>query len=462
MSAETTGHDAANGEDLRARYLPVSRKELRRRREAELAVTEPESPESEAEDVPPPHSESEDLEYPELEPEDEAEDELSRAVEDAGAVEAADLPAPPETEEIGDLPEPAEEEALQDSGQLIDEVPDDTLDEDPDATEIFAPIPAEDTLADQPLPDRPAPEEPTADEDLEATTLIDTSAIEAHLEDDSPEPAAQARDEVPDVALPRPVQPDEPARPEEELARPEEEQLPESEAPTVPDSAEPSADDQLPEEEPDVVLSEEDIALLTAEDDEDEDFFDDAGETDPAEQDEYVDDRSGPVPASRRARRLLKDTAAVPPLDPELLAELDHTTQEIVASDDPERVDPELLKKQQALAAKAMQANQERLRRQQIEQERQARRRRHERPESQVITGKTVRNSLDIDPEDVEYYTGQIEPVHAQGAHGLDLNKLIDATSRQTDRQSMLLWLVIVLAVLLVIAVGVVIYSLAR
>ncbi len=38
MSADSTEQDGSGGEDLRARYLPVSRKELRRRREAELAA----------------------------------------------------------------------------------------------------------------------------------------------------------------------------------------------------------------------------------------------------------------------------------------------------------------------------------------------------------------------------------------------------------------------------------------
>ncbi|WP_199765262.1 hypothetical protein, partial [Nesterenkonia massiliensis] len=48
MSADTTEQQAAGGDDLRARYLPVSRKELRRRREAELASQREAQEEAEA------------------------------------------------------------------------------------------------------------------------------------------------------------------------------------------------------------------------------------------------------------------------------------------------------------------------------------------------------------------------------------------------------------------------------
>lgn len=510
MSAETTGQNAPGGEDLRARYLPVSRKELRRRREAELSSATPDSgadsPEeleslASAESAPsmdtpgsagsaatpdstawPAAATSEaadgtDAPGHAVPAEDHAEDELSRLVEDAGAVEAADLADAPSADD-------AEIESARES-----EV-------DPDAT-----------------------------------TLIDAAQIAAYLEDTAPG----------QVALPKPSVSEEPARPEEEFADATEAdfpaageavEAPEADLPELdsPEESEPAVADRADEyhedaessvwdddgghglaedasgeeapghdaqsqdaesevtqqegaegtgvedptpgtdaapggEVPDVELDAEDIALLTAgepEEDFDEEAFEDFSPTDPAEQDEYVDPHSGPIPASRRARRLLKDTESIPAMDPELLAELNHTTQEIAAMDDPDRVDPELLKRQQALAAKAMQANQERVRKQQVEQERAARRLRRERPESQVITTKTVRRSLDIDPEDVEYYTGQIEPVHAQGAHGLDLKKLLEATSRQTDRQSMLQWLVVILAVLLVVAVGVVIFALSR
>ncbi|WP_258933040.1 hypothetical protein [Nesterenkonia pannonica] len=76
-----------------------------------------------------------------------------------------------------------------------------------------------------------------------------------------------------------------------------------------------------------------------------------------------------PIPASRRARRLLRETSSIPRLDEDMLAELDELTSEIKLHDDPENVDPELLRRQQAFAAKAMQANQARLRQEQAERE---------------------------------------------------------------------------------------------
>lgn len=90
MSADTTEQNAANGEELRERYLPVSRKELRRRREAELAAQreagEAPAPEEElAQDEPhvpgrPSESSSESGSTAEVGHNDEAQDELARAV----------------------------------------------------------------------------------------------------------------------------------------------------------------------------------------------------------------------------------------------------------------------------------------------------------------------------------------------------------------------------------------------
>ena len=139
--------------------------------------------------------------------------------------------------------------------------------------------------------------------------------------------------------------------------------------------------------------------------------------------------------------------------------ELNETTGQIAKHDDPERVDPELLKKQQALAAKAMQANQARMRQQQAETDREAQRRSQQRPDSEVITGKTVRDARDGDHQEDVFLTGRIDPVHAQGAHGLELDEIIDESSKQAGRQNMLMWLLIVLAVLLLVAVGVVIFG---
>ncbi|MCH8571424.1 hypothetical protein LSI54_08675 [Nesterenkonia sp. AY15] len=141
------------------------------------------------------------------------------------------------------------------------------------------------------------------------------------------------------------------------------------------------------------------------------------------------------------------------------IAELRELTQAVVAADDPDRVDPELLKKQQALAARAMQANQERLRREQVEADRDdEERRRPLRPESDVITRKTLRAHLESDDpaEPTVYATGSIEPIQARGAHGLEIDAMVEHSTRQGARQSMMGWLVIILALLLIITVGVV------
>src|SRR5699024_2745350 len=172
-----------------------------------------------------------------------------------------------------------------------------------------------------------------------------------------------------------------------------------------------------------------------------------------------IDHQDAPIPASRRAKRLLRDTESLPRLAPELMDELNETTGEIAKHDDPERVDPELLKKQQALAAKAMQANQARMRREQADSEREAKLRGDQQPESEVITGKTVRDARDGNFEEDVFLTGRIDPVEAQGAHGLELNEALDESSKQAGRQSMMMWLLIVLVVLLLVAIGVVLFT---
>lgn len=318
MSADITEQHTANGDDLRARYLPVSRKELRRRREAEKLSEEQDAAESESAEQPDDTSDSD----------PDPDDELARTVQDTAVAEGDDLADEPEADR-GEAP-------------------------DQDGAENGAPT----------------------------------------------------------VALPAPPTPvEEPARPEEEIADAEAE----SEETPVPQQALEAAEDVQPE------LPE-------------------------------ADADSGTV-GSRRARRLLRETESIPRLSPELLAELDATNAEIAVIEDPNRVDPELLKKQQALAAKAMQANQERMRKEQAVAEKERRRRSRERPESQVLTEKMLRDSLEEDPDDMQYFTGQIEPMHAQGAHGLDLNKMVDMTARQASRRNVLLWVVIVLAVLLVAAI---------
>lgn len=183
---------------------------------------------------------------------------------------------------------------------------------------------------------------------------------------------------------------------------------------------------------------------------------------DPAPETPSDDDELPPVPASRKGRLLLRETGQVPALDEERRAEIDALTAEIVsrAPSDPHAVDPELLKKQQEMAAKAMQANQERRRLELADQEAEHERRRDERPESEVITRKTLRGYADAEnPDPTDVAAGEIEPVEASGAHGLELDEMVEQTSRRASRQSAMLWLVIALSVLLLIAVGVVLYT---
>lgn len=388
MSADTTEQNAANGEELRERYLPVSRKELRRRREAELAAQreagEAPAPEEElAQDEPhvpgrPSESSSESGSTAEVGHNDEAQDELARAVSATIASESDELP-----EEPG-------------------------ADDDPEDTP-----------------------ESRSDEAQESSHEGQSQAEVLDFEEDVSAPAV----------LPEPEE--EPARPEEEIADAEADLVVDDEDVTqvmtrVPD---------LVEEEPEPEPSSEEVTDAPA------------GDQDQAESDSATAEVDpDTLPESRRVRRMLRETQSIPPLSPELLAELDSTNAEIARVDDPTSVDPELLKRQQALAAKAMQANQERMRKEHAKAEKDRRRRSRERPESQILTQKMVRDSLEQDPEDMQYATGQIEPVQARGAHGLDLNKMIDATSRQVDRQKVLMWTVIVMAVLLLAAIAAVVY----
>lgn len=366
MSADSTEQDGSGGEDLRARYLPVSRKELRRRREAGLAAQHEAAEEHEAE-----------TDQPEDEP--------------VAPGELGEIPA----EEQTDVALPAVTDA-------------DSSPEDEDAEEGPA---AEDVAAE------------------------DSAAQDG--EDADPEPSAEDEPEAlpePDLLLEE-EDPDEVVDLEDDGSESDESE---------------SGEDLEASEETD----EESAETPEAEPDE-------AGE-EPGEGPEEDDSEEAPVPASRRARRLLRETDTFNVLDDEKLRELDEINQQVAEEDDPNRVDPELLKKQQAMAAKAMQANQERLRREQEEREeaerQERRRRRRERPESEVITRKALRAHMESDQEVDEepYATGEIEPVQARGAHGLELDEIVEHSSRQASRQSLLLWLVIILAVLLVVAVGII------
>ncbi|WP_022873658.1 hypothetical protein [Nesterenkonia alba] len=415
MSTETTDQDAGGGDDLRSRYLPVSRKELRRRREAELAAQREaqEAADAAADELagervslpgPPPSGTAEDEERPDEERPGESRDpgeaELERTVDD---VESAETPAPT-------VEEPPAQDELH-AGVDRDTEPALETSPEADSEPEVAPAPEAETGTglDTAAEVDAEPEERGEDDDAVAPSDLEDSADlgAGDIDDEDAE----------DAPLPEPVA-DEPERPEEEIA-----EAFEATSETLEDTEAVPAEGGLP----------------------------------PVDEPE----EEAPIPASRRARRLLRDTENIPSLDTSTLTQLDQITQEISRSDDPENPDPELLKKQQALAAKAMQANRERLRREEEEKAREQRRRRRERPESEVITGRAVRDSLDDEElEYTEYLTGSIEPVEAKGAHGLDIAKLVDETSREANRPNILLILVIVLAVLLVAAVAVVVYFL--
>lgn len=390
MSADTTEQDGGGGEDLRARYLPVSRKELRRRREAELAG----KPEAAGEaDEPQAEESSEEVtdEHAENQPEAEA------SVEEHLNDESSEAPVRAEEQTDVDLPAVTDGLTLE-NGDEADK------DDEHDDPERDAPE------AD----DGSEGEEPEADEGADVDPISEETAPEGEV---TLEPLEDDSEETPEEVL------------DEETG-------------------------DLDEEDPDEVIDQEDP--------ESADDPDLVGDLDP-EADDDADEEQAPVPASRRSRRLLRGTDTFNVLDEEKLRELDEINQQVAEKDDPAKVDQELLKKQQAMAAKAMQANQERLRQEQEEREeaerQERRRRRRERPESEVITRKALRAYMESDQESEETYaTGEIEPVQARGAHGLELDEIVEHSSRQASRQSMLLWLVIILAVLLVVAVGVILY----
>lgn len=172
-------------------------------------------------------------------------------------------------------------------------------------------------------------------------------------------------------------------------------------------------------------------------------------------------EETAPVPASRRARRLLRDTGSLEVLTEEHRREIHELTEEVTAQStgDPDQVDPELLKRQQELAARAMKANQERLR--QPEQVSPSGVRLSQpRRESEVITRRALRGDHSSEePRLLEASTEDIDPVEAHGAHGLELDEIVEQTSRQASRQARLLWLVIVLAVVLLVAFAVVFFT---
>lgn len=426
MSADTSEQDPAGGNDLRARYLPVSRKELRRRREAEFAARRAAHEDAEAASDQLAAGAEPDPQAPD-EAATASEDELARTVEHAGATEALELPGPPSQDG-----QDSDAQQSEDS-QTGSEVP---------AAEATATEQADDDAAQDAEAEAQATEAAEDDQDLDDVLADVEAADEEENYQQSTGGADAATDDsaadAPEAELPQPAQTDEPARPEEDVA------------------------DAAHADQPDVELSPDEVNALTAEQDEqllaeDDDEPDDADDADD-EPEEFFDDQDAPIPASRRGRRLLRETESLPKLPPELLAELNETTGEIAKHDDPNRVDPELLKKQQALAAKAMQANQERLRQQQAESAQQEKRWGRQRPESEVITGKTLRDSAGEDSAETEFLTGQIEPIQAQSAHGLELNEMMDETSRLAGWQNTLLWLVVILAVLLLVAVVVILF----
>ncbi|WP_146341767.1 hypothetical protein [Nesterenkonia sp. NBAIMH1] len=425
----------SGGDNLRERYLPVSRKELRRRREAELAVHRGafEEADAAADELDPPETDATAAPEPEASveaqvpgvPDDAGEDELARTLKD---VQTMEDPA------AGDLAE-AEREAQEADSEEAPEA-ERPLDEDPEATQEFQPgdyvtAPVQQVAHDAEWPDE---EQTEAAPSYSGSHFGQPGPAERDDDEAEEETSWAAPEDAPEAPLPEPAEPDQ-SRPEEEVA----DALGEDtwglgDIDHVPsfeeqDSSEPEAND-----EPDSGASTELITYPQA----------DSGEV-------------APIPASRRAWRLLRETSSIPRLDEDMLAELDELTSEIKLHDDPENVDPELLRRQQAFAAKAMQANQARLRQEQAEREareaEERRWRRHHPPESDVIASKTVRDAMDSEHDYVELPSGSIEPVEARGAHGLDIDKLVDETSKEANRPNVMLWLVIVLALLLAAAV---------
>ena len=453
MTAENAeSNNASGGDDLRARYLPVSRKELRRRREAELASERGEetpeegsTPEPESAQTPTPpwgfaaliNEKTREVREDER-AESDASDLGGDPDEDA-EIKVEDDHGEDDRDEdhVGEDPDTA-------GGDDVDETAEPEAELDVDAEEFFGaeepglPEDRAETDSDDPEEDveDPASDEHASELIVETELLVDPEPITAA---DQSDPAADSETPAQDLE-PQNI---EPGDAETEDAGSPETSEPEASSPEgfiAPDDSaaalslpEPPRNNAPAESEP---ARPQDLPSTEIEDDED-----------------------APVPASRKSRRSLRLTGSMSVLSEEKLAELNELQQELSAADDPNRVDPELLKKQQAFAARAMQANQERLREEQAEAERDQRmRRRRLRPESEVITRKALRAHMESDEaaDQLDYATGSIEPIQARGAHGLEIDAMVEHSTRQGARQSMMGWLVIILAVLLVIAIGVV------
>ncbi|MGJ9371715.1 hypothetical protein [Nesterenkonia sp. CF4.4] len=400
MTAENTGPNLApSGDDLRARYLPVSRKELRRRREAELKQSRRGKPKKAAAAVPGPSLADESPDEPILD-----DSVLTGRAVDQEAEREGDVPADAPDADVSSPG--AEVDPGSNSSLSSNAVPGFTTGSESASgtTSSGAPV----TPWGFTLPSSAA--DPSA-------ASVPVAAAEADLAQAEPttEDAEQDLSETPASTEPADEQTDPEASEDSAIQD------------TAADAAGAEGDvphdqvleDQGPEDEvPDVQTAEDGTA----------------------EEPDLNEEDGAPVPADR-------------------LTELQELNAAVAAADDPHRVDPELLKKQQALAARAMRANQERLREEQLEADPDAKEGRGGAgPESVIITRKTLRGHMDSDesPEPSDHATGAIEPIQARGAHGLEIDAMVEHSTRQGARQSMMGWLVIILAVLLIITVGVV------
>ncbi|GAA1108325.1 hypothetical protein [Nesterenkonia jeotgali] len=473
MTAENTEpNDAPGGADLRARYLPVSRKELRRRREAGIA-DEPRP--TQAQEAPSDAQADAQTDAPvdslTAEESPAAEDSATTsAPEESGTAEGSGTEA--DSEVVAD-PE-GEPDSAADGGGEADSEADSETDADAEAQtdaesgsvptfttgseSTFGPAPGAPAPWGFSLPSPPAsePAVPTKPA-LPAGSALLAETSEQGSEDAATEPATGSgpggtSEEVLEDGQAEPA----------EFFGSEEIEGPEDRAETDPAedelSAEPTEDEDPAEATEGPAEGAEVDAAATV-----ETGSPASQPAHPRPQDlpgtDLDDQDEAPVPASRKSRRGLQVTENIAELSADKLAELQEINEAVAAADDPHRVDPELLKKQQALAARAMQANQERLRKEQVAADRDAKeRRRRLRPESEVITRKALRAHMESDEtaEPSDYATGSIEPIQARGAHGLEIDAMVEHSTRQGARQSMMGWLVIILAVLLVIALGVV------
>lgn len=380
MSADNSEKEStANGNDPRSRYLPVSRKELRRRREEERRQAEAEQAQVEQTEV-------------EAKSEDGAPDEPLEA----------DQPTPESAEQV-------EGETVEAELAEADQAETEQVETEPDEAEHVEPEESDADALERAESEGLAPAADEVDEDESANQEPDAEQLDSVEVEDEPDA------EIGQGILPAPLSDDQAPRPEEEIA------------------------DAAAVEQTEAETTEEEPPAASG----------------TLERPELLNPQSA---ASRRARRFLRETSGLPAMSPELIAEIESTTSEIRLHDDPDNVDPELLKKQQAIAEKALQANQERMWRKQREEAEAQQRKREQTPESEIITEKTVRETTFQDEFLYHEVTGKIEPVKAQGAHGLELDRMVSATSKHAERQHMLGWLVIVLTVLLVIAVGAALY----